>query len=62
MATRALDVVGADLMELNPQFDPTGMSACLASGLAFEQLCLLAEVRQRRSGRASPTRWGREAR
>lgn len=56
---RHLDVVGADLMELNPQFDPTGMSACLASALAFEELCLLAEARHRRSGRANPTRWGR---
>jgi guanidinobutyrase len=34
--TRNLDVVGADLIELSPPYDPTGMSACLASGVAFE--------------------------
>jgi len=54
---RELDIVGADLMELSPQYDPTGMSACLASGIAFELFCLLAETKSRRNGKASPTHW-----
>lgn len=54
---RELDVVGADLMELSPPYDPTGMSACLAAGIAFELLCLLAEAKSRRSGEVHPTHW-----
>jgi agmatinase len=54
---RDLDVVGADLMELSPQYDPTGMSACLAAGIALEELCLLAEARAHRAGRARQTHW-----
>lgn len=47
---RGLDIVAADLMELGPVYDPTGMSACLAAGIAFELRCLLAEARHRRTG------------
>lgn len=54
---RNLDVVGADLMELSPPYDPTGMSACLASGIAFEQFCVLAEARARRTGTKNKTHW-----
>lgn len=54
---RELDIVGADLMELSPPYDPTGMSACLASGIAFELFCLLAETKSRRNGKANPTHW-----
>ncbi|MBW1685049.1 MAG: arginase family protein [Deltaproteobacteria bacterium] len=54
---RELDIVGADLMELSPPYDPTGMSACLASGIAFELFCLLAEAKSRRNGKANPTHW-----
>lgn len=56
---RGLDVVGADLMELNPQYDPTGMSACLASSIAFELWCLLAESRYQRTGVANKTHWNK---
>ncbi|KLN60566.1 hypothetical protein WH96_11350 [Kiloniella spongiae] len=55
--TRGLDVVGADLMELSPTYDPTGMSACLASGLAFELFCLLAEARSKSKSKNELTRW-----
>jgi agmatinase len=56
---RDLDIIGADLMELSPQYDPTGMSACLASGIAFELWCMLAETRFRRTGVARRTHWKR---
>ena len=58
---RNLDVVGADLMELSQIYDPTGMSGCLASAIAFEQICLLAEARQRRTGITHQTHWNRSA-
>ena len=58
-ACHQLDLVGADLMELSPPYDPTGMSACLAAGIAFEQFCALAEARARRSGRSRQTHWRR---
>ena len=54
-----LDIVGADLMELSPPWDQTGMSACLASGIAFELLCLVAETKSRRTGAANQTHWDR---
>ena len=54
---RGLNIVGADLMELSPPYDPTGMSACLASGIAFELLCLLAESRSIHSGKQRKTHW-----
>ncbi len=54
---RGLNIVGADLMELSPPYDPTGMSACLASGIAFELLCLLAESHSIHSGVQRQTHW-----
>ncbi len=54
---RGMDVAGADLMELSPPNDLTGMSTCLASGIAFEMLCLLAESHSTRAGRTRPTHW-----
>lgn len=52
-----MNIVGADLMELSPDYDVTGMSACLASGLAFEMLCLLADSKHRKNGRKKQTHW-----
>lgn len=52
-----LDIIGADLMELSPPWDPTGMSACLASGIAFEMLCLLAENKSRANTESKKTHW-----
>jgi agmatinase len=57
LGSRGLDIVGSDLMELSPPYDPTGMSACLASGIAFEMLCLLAEARARRTDQKRKTHW-----
>ncbi|MEN8245489.1 MAG: arginase family protein [Thermodesulfobacteriota bacterium] len=54
---KGLNLVGADLMELSPPFDPTGQSSCLASGIAFEILCLLAEARATHSGTERKTHW-----
>lgn len=55
-----MNLIGADLMELSPDYDVTGKSACLASGLAFEMLCLLAESKGRANGRNNPTNWKKD--
>ena len=54
---RGLNIVGANLMELCPVYDPTGMSACLASGIALELLCLLAESRKLHHDQGHVTHW-----
>jgi hypothetical protein len=45
------------IMALSSQYDPTGISACLASGIAFELWSLLAEARFQRTGIARQTHW-----
>ena len=52
-----IKLAGADLVELSPQYDPTGMSACLAAGIGFEMLCLLAKTRSDTNNLIRPTRW-----
>ncbi|RMH40052.1 MAG: agmatinase [Alphaproteobacteria bacterium] len=46
-----LDLVGADLVEVSPPFDPSGGTAFLGASLMFEILCLLAGAVDRRRGR-----------
>lgn len=50
---RGLDIVGADLVEVSPPFDPSGNTALLGANLLYEMLCVLPRVR-RRSSRAVP--------
>lgn len=45
---RGLNVVGADLVEVSPQFDVSGSTALLGANLAFEMLCVLPGVEYRR--------------
>ena len=45
---QGLDLIGADVVEVSPPFDPGGGTAFAAANVAFEILCLLAE---RRAGR-----------
>ncbi|MFB6220920.1 MAG: arginase family protein [Halolamina sp.] len=54
---RGTNLVGADLVELSPNYDRTGQSGCLAAGIAFEQLCLLGEARAQRAGEQRLTEW-----
>lgn len=42
---RHLDLVGADVVEVSPPLDPSGNTALVGATIAFELLCLLAEVR-----------------
>lgn len=44
---RGLDLVGGDLVEVSPPYDPTGNTALLAANLLFEMLCALPGVESR---------------
>jgi guanidinobutyrase len=44
---RGLDIVGADLVEVSPPYDPFGTTALLGANLAFELLCVLTGVEYR---------------
>jgi guanidinobutyrase len=46
---RGMDVVGADLVEISPPFDPHGNTALLGANLAFEMLCVLPGVEYRQA-------------
>jgi arginase family enzyme len=54
---RGLDMIGADLVELCPPYDPHGISANTAAALGFEVVCLLSEAHVRRHGRKRKTQW-----
>ena len=49
---RGLDLIGADVVEVAPPFDPGTNTALCAATIAYELLCLLAEARAKREGRA----------
>jgi guanidinopropionase len=42
---RGLNLVGADICEVAPCYDPTGMTSVVAANLMFELLCVLADAR-----------------
>ena len=48
---RGLDLVGADIVEMNPNYDPGQISALLAATVAAEILALIAAHRRDRKGR-----------
>lgn len=47
---RGLDLVGGDVVEVSPPFDPSGNTALVGATMMFEILCLLAECVARRRG------------
>lgn len=42
-----LNIVGGDLVEVSPPYDPTGNTALLGANLLFEMLCVLPGVKRR---------------
>ncbi len=44
---RGLDLVGGDLVEVSPPYDPSGNTALLAANLLFEMLCVMPGVAYR---------------
>lgn len=45
---RGLDIVGCDLVEVSPPYDPSGNTALVAANLLYEMLCVLPGVVYRR--------------
>jgi len=49
---QGLNLVGADVVEVSPPFDPSGLTALTGASMMFELLCVLADaVAARRPGR-----------
>ena len=40
---RGLDLVGGDVVEVSPPFDPSGSTALVGATIMYEILCLLSE-------------------
>jgi arginase family enzyme len=57
LRSREFDIIGADMVELNPNRDSNQMSTHVATGLFFELLSLLADCWVTRNGRTNPTQW-----
>ena len=53
---RGLHIIGADMVETNPNRDTDGKSSHVAAALFFELLCLLADTRAERE-KTSQTSW-----
>jgi guanidinopropionase len=47
---RGLNLVGGDVVEISPPFDPTGITALVGASIMFEILCLLAEAHSSTAG------------
>jgi len=45
---QGLDLVGGDVVEVAPPFDPSGNTAIVGATMLFEILCVLAEAKSRR--------------
>ncbi len=45
-----LDIVGGDVVEVSPPFDPTGNTALVGATMMYEILCVLAEATAKRKG------------
>jgi guanidinopropionase len=43
MGLRGVRIVGADLVEVSPPFDPAGATAFLGASIMFEMLCAISE-------------------
>ena len=48
-ALSGLDLVGGDVVEVAPPFDPSGNTALVGATMMFEILCVVAEARASRS-------------
>ena len=44
---QGLDIVGGDVVEVSPPFDPSGNTALVGANIMFEILCVLADARAR---------------
>jgi arginase family enzyme len=51
------NIIGADMVELNPVRDANDAASNVATGLFWELLCLLSHCRRRMAGHDNPTQW-----
>lgn len=51
---QGLNLVGGDVVEVSPPFDPTGGTAMVGATMMFEVLCVLAHSLRQRSPKRSP--------
>ncbi len=58
---RGLNLIGGDVVEVSPPFDPSGNTAWVGASLLFEILCLLAEVIHSRKSSSMPLAQRRDA-
>ena len=49
-ALAGIDIVGADMVEVSPPFDPSGNTAFLGASILFELLCVTAQALEARRG------------
>ncbi len=57
---RGLDLIGGDVVEVSPPFDPSGNTALVGATMMYEILCILAETvarRRKESGRILLKGW-----
>jgi guanidinopropionase len=47
---RGLNLVGGDVVEVAPPFDPSGNTALVGATLMYEILCVVADAAARRKG------------
>lgn len=47
---RGLNLIGGDVVEVSPPFDPSGNTALVGASMMYEILCILAEAAVRRKG------------
>ncbi len=52
---QGLDLVGGDVVEVAPPFDPSGNTALVGATIMFEIMCLLADAVARRRGSRRPS-------
>ena len=57
---KGMDIIGADIVELCPPYDPHGISANIVAAIGFEILCLLAESHTRKFGVKRKTSWSKK--
>jgi guanidinopropionase len=38
-----MDIIGADISEVSPCYDPTGITCVTVANLMFEMLCIIAD-------------------
>jgi guanidinobutyrase len=53
---RGIDLVGADLVEVAPAYDPSGNTALVGANLLYEELCVLPGVEYREPAREETAR------